>query len=297
MSELDVAEFDVVVVGSLNMDLVVHAARLPAPGETVSGTSYAEFAGGKGLNQAVAAARSGARVALIGAVGDDAAGAALRHVLVDEGIDHSGVRTIAGEATGRALISVDDRAENSIIVIPGANASVEVDSLPTAPVVLAQLEVPTTAVESAFAAANDMGALTVLNPAPAAAASEALLRRCSVLVPNEHEVELIGGAAAISALGVEHLVITLGAAGAEHHAPAGAVHRVEPFPVTPVDTTGAGDAFCGSLAARLAAGDDMATALRFAAAAGALATTTHGAVPSQPAIGAVQALLSGSTDR
>lgn len=290
------SEFDVVVVGSLNMDLVAQTPRLPAPGETVSGTSYAEFAGGKGLNQAVAAARSGARVAMIGAIGDDAAGTTLRQVLVDEGIDHSGVRTLAGVATGRALISVDAHAENSIIVIAGANHHVEIDTLPQASVVLAQLEIPTAAVEAAFDVASSSGALAVLNPAPAAAATNDVLRRCNVLIPNEHEAELIGGTPAMSALGIEHIVTTLGSAGATYHGPDRAVHAVAPFPVTAVDTTGAGDAFCGSLAARLAAGDDMADALRFAAAAGALATTAQGAVPSQPAVDAITRLLDSGTD-
>ncbi len=277
--------FDVVVVGSINLDLVATAPRLPKPGETVGGTTYAEHAGGKGLNQAVAAARCGASVALIAAVGDDEAGRRLRSVAEADGIDVSAVAVTGDTPTGRALITVDDAAENSIVVIPGANALLRVDALAEARVVIAQLEIPLDQVISAFLSARGRGSRTILNPAPGRELPDELLQLCDVVVPNEHELELVGGADALLARGVTAVVITQGAAGVtvvetaddttrQWHQPA--------FAVTPVDTTGAGDAFCGALAARLAAGDDLASAVRFAAAGGALATTTPGAVPSFP---------------
>ncbi len=284
-------DFDVCVLGSANLDLVATTTRLPGPGETVLGRQYAEHAGGKGLNQAVAAARSGARVAFVGAVGDDEPGSRLRAVLGRDGIDDSRLAT-SDAPTGRAMILVDDTGENSIVVVPGANATVAAPtSLPCVRVVLAQLEVPLAAVAETLAAARAAGVTTVLNPAPAADLPPALLGDCDVVVPNEHEAELLGGAAHLLALGCRAVVVTLGAAGVDvitadsrEHVPA---HRVDV-----VDTTGAGDAFCGSLAARLAAGDDLSTAVHWAAAAGALATTVAGAVPAQPPAAAIRQLLS-----
>ena len=281
--------FDVVVVGSANLDLVATVERLPGAGETVSGTGYAEYPGGKGLNQAVAAARSGARTAFVGAVGRDAAGTALLEVMHREGIDTTHVGVVP-EPTGRALIGVSAAAENSIIVVPGANGTVDGEAVPAGRVVLAQLEVPLEAVRRAFAAARAQGALTVLNPAPAFALPDDVLALCDVLTPNEHEVELLGGVDHLLSLGARAVVVTLGARGAALHTAEGD-QAIAPFAVTPVDTTAAGDTFSGSLCARLAAGDDLPAALRFAAAAGALCTTTAGAVPSIPTAVAVRALL------
>ncbi|HAP77310.1 MAG TPA: ribokinase [Acidimicrobiaceae bacterium] len=281
--------FDVCVVGSANLDLVATVERLPGPGETVSGTGYAEYPGGKGLNQAVAAARGGARTAFVGAVGRDAAGTALLQVMTTDGIATDHV-AIVDEPTGRALIGVSSAAENSIIVVPGANATVTAEALPPATVVLAQLEVPVDAVRRAFTAARAMGAVTVLNPAPAASLPDDVLALCDIVVPNEHEVELLGGVDHLLALGVASVVVTLGARGAALHTPEGDT-PIAPFAVTPVDTTGAGDTFCGSLCARLAAGDALLTALRYAAAAGALCTTRAGAVPSIPTATEVRELL------
>ncbi|MDO8390122.1 MAG: ribokinase [Actinomycetota bacterium] len=283
--------FDVCVVGSANLDLVARVQRLPGPGETVGGSSYAEYPGGKGLNQAVAAARAGARVALVGAVGDDSAGTVLLAVMAADGIDAAGVGRVS-EPTGRALIGVSASGENSIIVVPGANGTVTGDDVPAAKVVLAQLEVPLHAVEGALLAARAAGASTVLNPAPARPLDESLLRLCDVVVPNEHEVQLLGGAAHLLALGARAVIVTLGGDGADLHTATGVVH-VPPFRVTPIDTTAAGDSFCGALCARLAAGDELPVAMRFAAAAGALCTTVAGAVPSIPHRAAIEALLSG----
>ena len=283
--------FDVVVVGSANLDLVVTTPRLPGPGETVLGTDFSQYPGGKGLNQAVSAARAGASVALIAAVGDDDAGHTLLSVAEHEGVDTSRIAVVRRTATGRAVITVDDHAENSIVVIPGANSSARFDSLPAAAVVLAQLEVPIATVIEAFTAARAVGLRTVLNPAPAPAQGlpEELLSLCDVIVPNEHELELLGGVDRLLASGVGAVVVTRGAAGVTVTEPpvvAGATATVtksiDAFEVEPVDTTGAGDAFCGTLASRLAIGHDLLRAARVAAAAGALATTVAGAVPSLP---------------
>jgi ribokinase len=288
--------FDVVVVGSANLDLVATTRRLPAPGETVVGSAFAQHPGGKGLNQAVAAARSGASVAFVAAVGDDDAGSTLRSVAEHEGIDVSAVVVAGGVATGRALITVDERGENCIVVIPGANSLARVGSLPAANLVLAQLEVPVETVVAAFTAARAAGSRTVLNPAPAPddGLPPELLALCDVVVPNEHELVLLGGVDRLLAGGVGAVVVTRGAAGvtvteAEH----GATRSIPAFDVEPVDTTGAGDAFCGALACRLATGADLFDAARSAAAAGALATTVAGAVPSLPLAADIDRLASG----
>lgn len=300
-------QFDVVVVGSLNLDLVARTPRLPGPGETVRGSDFAEVPGGKGLNQAVAAARAGARVAMIGAVGDDAAGATLRSVATGDGIDAQGIAEVAGTPTGRALIAVDDAAENAIVVVPGANAHVQLTELPDARVVLAQMEVDPAVVAEAFRRGRAVGAVTVLNPAPAEHVPVELLALSDIVVPNEHELAVLGGRDALAAAGVRTLVVTLGARGAEvYELPgpddvtdgdegagggAAGVRHVDAFAVEPVDTTGAGDAFCGGLAARLAAGDGLDDALVFAAANGALAATRPGAVPSLPRADRTNALI------
>ncbi len=289
----DPAVYDVCVVGSANLDLVATADRLPMPGETVHGSSYAEHPGGKGLNQAVSAARAGATVAFVGAVGSDAAADTLSAVLAAEGIGSRFVSAVPAP-TGRALIGVDAHSgENSIIVVAGANDRVRADEMPASRVLLAQLEVPHSVVATALERARHAGALTVLNPAPATPLPDDLLRLCDIVVPNEHEVELLGGADHVLSLGVKAVVVTLGPRGAALHTREGDV-AIEPFAVQAVDTTGAGDAFCGALAARLAAGDELPAALRFASAAGALATTRRGAVPSMARHAEIAALVSGA---
>lgn len=284
---------DVCVIGSANLDLVARTVRLPSAGETVLGLDYAEHAGGKGLNQAVAAARCGAHTAFIGAVGRDHAGTHLRDLAANERIDISQLVSVDAP-TGRALIGVDARGENQIIVVPGANARVTTDIvLPRCRVALAQLECPLDAVTAALTGARRDGAVTILNPAPAAPLPDELLASCQVVVPNEHELEIIGGISHLRSRGVDAVVVTLGAQGVLIVDERGERH-VAPHGVTAVDTTAAGDAFCGALAARLATGDDLETSVRFASAAGALATTRAGAVPSIPTFVEVQALLSAS---
>jgi ribokinase len=283
----------VCVVGSANLDLVATTKRLPGAGETVLGTSYAEHPGGKGLNQAIAAARSGATTTFVGAVGGDDAGRALLAVMAGDGVDAGAVLVRAGAPTGRALIAVDEHGENSIIVVPGANATVGIDGDVAVPratdVVLAQLEIPLDSVTAAFRAARAAGARTVLNPAPATALPDELLELCDVIVPNEHEVELLGGVDTLRTHGIATVIVTLGGRGVR--VVDGAGDRVlAAFDVTPVDTTAAGDAFCGALAAQLAFGTPIDDAVRWAMAAGALATTVAGAVPSIPHRAAVEQL-------
>ena len=290
--------FDVVVVGSANMDLVARVVRLPHPGETVSAHDYFEACGGKGGNQAIAAARAGARTAFIGAVGSDAAGDTLRAAFKNDAVDVSLLATVR-EPTGRALIGVSDDAENLIIVVPGANHALSVDHidaaaalLANAKVVLVQLEVRLAVVQRAVELAGH-DTIVVLNPAPASELPDDVLRHVDVITPNEHEVALLGGAAALVARGVANVVVTQGARGALL-VTRDSETRIEPFAVTPVDTTGAGDAFCGVLSARLAVAGglaELALALRAAAVGGALATQTAGAVPSLPAWSQVAAAL------
>ncbi|MEL6890189.1 MAG: ribokinase [Actinomycetota bacterium] len=291
---------DVLVVGSLNLDLVARTERHPSPGETVVGTDYAEHPGGKGLNQAVAAARAGATVAMIGAVGDDAAGRMLREVLEADGIDHTRVATV-GAPTGRAVITVDAAGENSIVVVAGANAHVAAGTLPRCSVVLGQLEVPLAVLGGVFRSAQAQGALAMLNPAPVVAGLDDLVAAADVVVPNEHEAALLrlraDGAVTASAPNTDSepgreplVIVTAGAAGVRWTDRSGR-HTQRAMTIEPVDTTGAGDAFCGNLAARLAGGAATSDAIRWATAAGALATTVAGAVPSMPIAERVRSAL------
>lgn len=298
----------VVVVGSLNVDLVVGLDRMPDPGETVFGTSLARHPGGKGLNQAVAAARLGAQVAMVGAVGSDEGGAWLRSLVEDEGISPTTIAIDPG-TSGTAVIEVDDRGMNRIVVIPGANDSLSGDQvaaalagIPEVTVVLAQHEVPMAAVEAALRIGRERGAVTILNPAPARALPDEVLRLVDILVPNEHEAALLTGlptdtleqamaaTAALVQSGPRTVVMTRGDQGAIW-ARATESGSVPAFPVHAIDTVAAGDAFCGGLAMALAEGLPIDQALTWASAAGALATTMAGAVPSLPGRGAVAALI------
>lgn len=275
--------FDVVVVGSANLDLVASVDELPRPGQTLIATGYAEHAGGKGLNQAVACARMGARTAFVGCVGNDDAGKGLRAILEREGIDTSGLLAVDAP-TGRAFINVDAHGENAIVVVSGANAHVGVAArvtLPSCRVVLAQLEIPLETVESVFASARRSGVTTVLNPAPARPLPASLLAECDVVAPNETESAALGGTQALLAAGVATVVTTLGADGAKIET-TGSSLPIAPYPVTPIDTVGAGDAFIGAMCAEVARGASIEEACKIGAIAGALATTVRGAVPSLP---------------
>ena len=236
------ARHDVCVVGSSNLDLVVTTPRHPAPGETLLGTSYHEYPGGKGLNQVVAVTRAGGAAAFVSALGDDAAGDQLADVLAGEGITADAVQRIAGTATGRALITVDQAGENSIVVIPGANALLRPAPLPDANVVLSQLEISIDVVVDAFAQARALGRLTILNPAPAAELPEELLRSASIVIPNEHEREQLGGIDRLFEFGVTAVITTLGSRGVDVETLAGRQHvsspsrsarSIPPAPATP----------------------------------------------------------------
>lgn len=282
----------VCVVGSANLDLIALTERLPTPGETVIGHGFVEAAGGKGLNQAVAAARAGASVSFIGAVGNDDAGRSLRQVAVDDGINTAGLVTVPGAPTGRAVIGVGDDGANLIIVVPGANASVDPAVVNAAErliagarVVLAQHEVPDDAIETAFRLGRSAGATTILNPAPARTISSRVLSLVDILVPNEHEYPLLGDVSKVPCL-----VITEGDRGCRV-VRSGETRRIPAFAVDAVDTVAAGDAFCGALAAALAEGLSLEESLTRASAAGALATLAHGAVPSLPERSAIDWLI------
>ncbi len=292
--------FDVVVIGSANLDLVAQLEHLPKPGQSLLALGYAQHAGGKGLNQAVACARMGARTAFIGCVGDDDAGRFLRSVLDIEGIDTSLLRSVS-EPTGRAFINVDNHGENEIVVILGANSMVGVSDdalvLPQCKVVLAQLEIPQATILNTFSQAKRFGATTVLNPAPAAAISREIYAVTDIIVPNETEAQSLGGVDELRRSGINTIVITRGENGAEMITTHGTVVLSEsfaPYRVTPIDTVGAGDAFIGAMCAEVARGASVSDACRLAVVAGALATTTRGAVPSLPNRAAVLEALGNS---
>ncbi len=295
----------VLVVGSANMDYVVAAPRLPGPGETVTGGALLINHGGKGANQAVAARRLGAEVKFIGCVGADAAGAAIRARLAAEGIDVSGVSSTSEAATGTALIVVDPDGRNQIAVAPGAShrVSVEIvaarrDDFAWPQVVMCPLELPPPTVAWTLREAKSRGALTVFNPAPVQPLPDDVWSDVDYLTPNEGEAaRLTGGivdpeaaAGALLARGVGTDVVTLGARGVLACRGAAPLRVAAPA-VSAIDTTGAGDAFNGALAVALGEGRPLDHALRFAAAAGALACTRRGAQDSLPARAEVDALL------
>ena len=307
------ARAEVVVVGSANLDLVVDVATIPVAGETVLGGDLRQIPGGKGANQAVTAARLGRRVAMIGRVGDDDAGSILRSALDSAGVDTSGLLATESTPSGTALIAVGADGDNAIVVSPGANSRFSAadvagaaDVLNAAEVLLAQLEVPLEAVAAAVRAARG---IVVLNPAPAPAAllPSDLLDGVDVIVPNQTELATMAGHSGLAAIGdvdpetavalarglpVAAVVVTLGAGGAMVVTPSDATHVPAPA-VVPVDTTAAGDAFCGALADALVGGADLVSAARWAVQVGAAATLRTGAQPSLPTREEVKHLLGG----
>lgn len=304
-------EARVCVVGSLNIDLTMVVERLPNPGETVIGESFARSPGGKGANQAVAAARAGATTAMIGRVGSDDHGRELRAILERERIDTVGVQARWDVPTGLADVVVDAKGENQIVVVPGANATLDpgdvqeaATRLVRASVLLMQLEVPIPAVLEAARIARDNGTRVVLNAAPEASLPQELIELVDVLVCNQHEAERIGGAtgeaeaeAALAALGIPACVITRGPRGSALLLKGERIHQPS-FEVTPIDTVGAGDAFVGSLGAAWSATSRAAPAfealpdvLRYASATGSLATTRRGALDAIPLRPEVEKLL------
>ncbi|OYN96559.1 ribokinase [Enemella evansiae] len=286
----------IAVVGSMNADLTVRTERLPRGGETVSGSELEINPGGKSSNQAAAAARLGGRVGLLGLVGDDPHGELLRAASERAGVEQRWIRSVAGVATGTAMIAVDDAGENFIIISPGANGKLAVEHVLEADELFADaavlclcLEVDQRVVLTAAQEASRRGVRVLLNLSPSAPVGPELLAATEVLLVNEHELaDLVGAEAALERAAellagkdIRRAVITLGAEGAlvidgdrSEHVPSVRVRAV--------DSTGAGDAFTGALAYRLAEGDDLVEAARFAARVGAFATTRHGAQPSYP---------------
>lgn len=294
----------IVVVGSLNADLVVRLGRFPAPGETLRGDRFNVFPGGKGGNQAAAAARLGGRVAMVGQVGADWQGAWLRESLAAAGVDASRVSVDESVSSGVALITIDRAGENTIVVVAGANGTFSPDRLApalpllqTARVVMLQLEIPLGTVERAAAEGRSAGATVILDPAPAGGVPDQLLALSSLVTPNESELALLAGARPpegptpeaevdwrarqILDRGAAAVLVKLGHRGARLISSEGA--RQWPAPaVQAVDTTAAGDAFNGALALALAEGLSIEDAIPFACAAGAVSVTRAGAQPSMP---------------
>ncbi|MFG2137531.1 ribokinase [Streptomyces sp. NPDC048650] len=290
--------YEVLVVGSANADLTVRVERRPGAGETVLGTDLVESAGGKGANQAAAAARLGGRTALLARIGGDAFGELLLGAQRDAGTDVASVIVDPAARTGTAMIIVDPDGDNSIVVSPGANAALTPDDVAAAADVIAasavvslQLEIPMESVRAAAEAAQAAGTRVVLNPSPAPDdLAPELLAAADPLVVNEHEARSLSGLAdgapaqwakALREKGARSVVITLGGDGALV-LDASEVTEVPGVRVTPVDTTGAGDAFTGALATRLARGDALPDAARYAVRVGAAAVTRPGAQPSYP---------------
>jgi len=309
----------IVVVGSLNADLTIYCDRLPLPGETVHGNGFAVNPGGKSANQAVAAAKLGSRVMLIGAVGDDTNGTMLLASTAGAGVDISRVRRTPDAATGVAVISVDAHGENNIIISAGANGTLapgdvaaSAELFEGASVMCLCLEVGLDTVEAAARLGHDAGATVLLNLSPYAEIPASLAALCDILLVNAHEASLFLGGAAVPDAGADtaawapvrdkfadrglhRVVVTLGAngsvvldsgAGAE-----GRITRIEPTRVDAKDTTGAGDAFTGAVAARLAAGDSLPAAAAFASVAAALAATRKGTQTAYPKAADVEGLL------
>lgn len=298
----------IAVVGSINMDLVFKTPRMPAPGETLMGHSFHQIHGGKGANQAVAAARMGAQVSLIACVGDDAFGLSSLQALALDGIATQHIRTVAQCATGVAGILLDDAGQNSIVLAPGANAQLSCDdidaagaTLAQAQLLLCQLETPLPSVLHAITLAKNAGLAVLLNPAPALVLEDAVLAQVDYLVLNETEATLISGvevsdlqsaqhaAARLQERGAHIVVITLGALGV-WVAEVGSAYFLPAYVVEVVDTTAAGDSFVGAFAVAMAEGSGVRAACQLAQAAGALAVTQLGAQTSIPHRDAVEKL-------
>ncbi|WP_322846595.1 ribokinase [Pseudomonas sp. B33.4] len=298
---------NVVVIGSLNMDLVTRAPRLPAGGETLIGHSFATVSGGKGANQAVAAARLGAQVAMVGCVGNDDYGVQLRDALLAEQIDCQAVSTVE-DCSGVALIVVDDNSQNAIVIVAGANGAMTpavIDRfdavLKGADVIICQLEIPDATVGHALKRARALGKVVILNPAPASRPLPAdWFAAIDYLIPNESEASALSGlpvdslataevaASQLIAMGAGKVIITLGSQGSLFANGKGFEHFPAPK-VKAVDTTAAGDTFVGGFAAALANGKSEAEAIRYGQIAAALSVTRAGAQPSIPTRSDVQA--------
>lgn len=294
----------IVIVGSINMDLVVRAPRHPEPGETILGSSFQTFPGGKGANQAVAAARAGGSVKMIGRVGEDTFGDVLLANLQKDGVDTTYVRRTPDVSSGIAQITVSDSGQNNIVVVQGANARLTPADLHDseaafqgASVVVAQLEIPLETVAQAARMARKYGAHMVLNPAPARSLPNDLLAQVDYLIPNEHELAMLTGmeapsiaASVLKSMGVLSLIVTLGSRGVKVLA-GGHTQHILPYSVNVVDTTAAGDGFVGAFAVALTEGKRVLDAAAFGNAAGALSVMTAGAQPSLPTRAALDTFI------
>jgi ribokinase len=300
---------NILIVGSANIDLVTRVPRCPKAGESLIGSSFTTICGGKGANQAVAAARLGATTHFAGCVGDDAFGAMQRDALSAEGIDLTHLKIHAEEPTGTAVILVAEEGQNSIVVTPSANYGFTPDDVAaleptfaTLDAVLLQLEIPLESVEATLDLARQCSVLSILDAGPAQKVPEALVQKADIVSPNETEAEAMTGivvasvddaqkaAARLRDMGAGEVVVKLGAQGAFYLG--GEAYHVPAFTVDAVDTVAAGDAFTAALAMALAEGAmPRRDAITFANAAGALAATVHGAQPSMPARAAVEAFL------
>jgi ribokinase len=299
----------ITVIGSCNTDMVVKLPHLPSPGETVLGGTFAMVQGGKGANQAVAAARAGGRVTFIGRVGTDPFGIQARAALEQEGVNTSHLVADANHMSGVALITVDASGENAIAVAPGANWSVTAEdvrraaaAITSADILVGQLEVPVEAIRVAAVMASAAGIPVILNPAPAQPLDDALLRIVSILTPNEHEAAFLTGiavhdagsviaaAAALRNRGVGTVILTLGARGV-YYTDGTLNEWVPAYRVKSVDTTAAGDVFTAAFAVALAEGVPPIDACRFACAAAAISVTRCGAQPSAPHRAEIDAML------
>jgi ribokinase len=293
------------------MDLVIYAPRLPIPGETISGGSFATYPGGKGANQAVAAARLGAQVTMIGCVGRDAFGAAMQAAVAEAGVNVAHINPLEDVATGVALIAVETSGQNTIIIAPGANGMLvpadidaAADVITAASLLVLQLESPLPAVQRAAALARSAGKTVILNPAPAQPLPAELLELVDYLIPNEQEALILLGRDTVEgknpidqaealrlATGVGSVVLTLGAQGAVLVGPATAPDIVRAHQVKAIDATAAGDAFVAAFAVALSEGRSPSEALRWGNAAGALTTTRLGAQPALPNRAEIERLI------
>lgn len=300
---------DIVVIGSLNMDMVVRTNRSPNAGETLIGQAFALSPGGKGANQAVAAARLGAEVSMIGRVGKDTFGSEMLEIIRNEGIHIEHISVSEHEATGVASIVIEEDGENRIIVVPGANIELTVEDIQAleavisqAKIIVLQLEMDLAMSEQAIAIAHRKGIPVILNPAPARVLKDEMLAQVSYLTPNETEAGILSGMTADSAetaeqaarillqKGVQNVIVTLGSKGALIVNAEGA-KAVPGFPVKAVDTVAAGDSFNGALAQQLVIGKTLEEAVSFANAVGALAVGKEGAIPSLPQLSEVEQFL------
>nr|WP_232231579.1 ribokinase [Paenibacillus sp. HW567] len=308
-------KLNIVVIGSLNMDMVVRTERAPEAGETLFGQGFALSPGGKGANQAVAAARLGAEVTMIGSVGRDAFGSELLEVMRQEKINTEHIVQSDTHSTGVASIVVDGEGENRIIVVPGANMGLGVSDIALlapvikeAGIIVLQLETDLPMCEHAAAMAHSYGIPVILNPAPARALSNELLQHVTYLTPNETEAGILAGMAVNSVedaeqasrillqKGVQNVIVTLGSKGALIVNKDGSMH-IPGYPVQVVDTVAAGDSFNGALAVQLTGGQALAEAVRFANAVGALAVGKQGAVSSLPYLPEVEQFLRDAAER